>query len=80
MEKSEITAIIEKLLEEIEEEDIGISLLTTHFQNQEELDFFQKEDKERVIHILEKLAEDSKRHKNILEKIISHLGDIAREK
>ena len=66
--------IIDRLLGEIEEEDIGISLFTTFFQNEEELRFFKEGDRGRVLKILEKLSEDSKRHKGILGKIIGELG------
>ena len=74
MKKEETKEIIEKLLQEIEEEDIGISLFTTFFQNEEELRFFKENDREQVLKILQKLSEDSKQHKGILEKIISELG------
>lgn len=66
--------MIDKLLGEIEEEEVGISLLTTHYQNQEELAFFGREDRERVMMILKKLADDGHRHKRLLEKIITQLG------
>lgn len=68
-----IREIIEKLLGEIEEEDIGISLLTTHYSNQGELKFFKEDDRRRVMEVLEQLAEDSKRHKKILNTIVGHL-------
>ena len=74
MKKEEIQEIIERLLCEIEEEDIGISLFTTFFQNEEELRFFKDRDREQVLNILHKLSEDSKRHKGTLEKIIGELG------
>ena len=66
--------MIDKLLGEIEEEEVGISLLTTQYQNQEELSFFSPEDRERVMLILKKLSDDSHQHKRLLEKIITHLG------
>ena len=74
MKKEEIKEIIERLLQEIEEEDIGISLFTTFFQNEDELRFFKESDREQVLKILRKLSEDSKQHKGILEKIIAELG------
>ena len=74
MKKEEIKEIIERLLREIEEEDIGISLFSTFFQNEEELRFFKENDREQVLLILQKLSEDSKQHKSILEKIIAELG------
>ena len=79
MKTEEIREIIERLLQEIEEEDIGISLFSAFFQNEEELRFFKEEDRRRVLKILEKLSEDSRQHKNMLEKIISDLGKKAHE-
>ena len=76
--KEEIESIIEKLLLAIEEEDIGISLFTTHFQAEKELEFFLPPDRGQVKKILSKRSEDSKRHKKILEKIIAHLGRLSR--
>lgn len=74
MKKKEIKEIIESLLHEIEEEDIGISLFSTLYQNSSELDFFVEPDRERVLKTLKKLSDDSKQHKVILEKIITELG------
>jgi len=74
MKKEEIKEIINNLLHEIEEEDIGICLFSTFFHNEEELSFFREADRERVHKILEKLSSDSKHHKVLLEKIINHLG------
>ena len=68
--KEGIREIIDLLLAEIEEEDIGISLFSTFYQNEEELRFFKEEDRDRVLKILKKMSDDSKRHKQILEKII----------
>ena len=73
MKREEIKTIIEKLLADIEEEDIGISLFSTFYQNQDELHFFKEEDREQVAKILKKLSEDSKRHKTILAEVIQHL-------
>jgi len=70
---SRITEIIQKLLREIEEEEVGISLLSTHYQDGGELDFFKADDRERVVRILKRLAEDSGRHKQILIEIIGRL-------
>ena len=73
MKKDEIKELIEKLLTDIEEEDIGISLFSTFYQNQEELHFFKSDDREQVLKILKKLSDDSKRHKALLMKVIDHL-------
>lgn len=80
MNKPKIKAIIAKLLEEIEEEDVGISLLTTHYQDVHELSFFQEKDRPHIKQILEKLCQDSKHHKEILERIITLLGGIGNAK
>ena len=78
--KEEIKEIMEKLLGEIEEEDIGISLSSTFYQNQEDLLFFKAEDRERILKILKRLSDDSKRHKELLENIINALGEKLYEK
>lgn len=75
MERKDIIEIMDKLLTEIEEEDIGISLLATFCQNESELSFFKVDDCERVLKILRRLSDDSKRHKEMLEKIISAFGE-----
>lgn len=80
MKKEEIKGTIEKLLADIEEEDIGISLFSTFYQTGEELHFFKEEDRERVLKILKKLSDDSKRHKGILAKVIAHLEKKIHEK
>lgn len=74
MRKERIKEIIDKLLREIEEEDIGISLFSTFYQNHEDLDFFKDGDRDRVLQVLKKLSDDSKRHKGVLKKVIYHLG------
>ncbi len=74
MTKGEIKEIMKKLLKEIEEEDIGISLFSTFCESQEELAFFKEEDREWVVRILKRLSEDSKRHKAMLESLIDSLG------
>ena len=73
MRKKQVKEIIEKLLKEIEEEDIGISLFSTFYPMERELSFFSEADRERVLKILKKLSEDSRNHKKILEKIIANL-------
>ena len=74
MKREDVEAMIDTLLREVEEEDIGISLFSTFYQNQSDLAFFQPKDRIRVLNILKKLSEDSRRHKNILTQIINHLG------
>lgn len=74
MTKEKIRAMIDKLLGEIEEEEIGISLFTTHFSNEEELEFFSPTNRETVKKILTRVTEDSGRHKKLLEKIVGLLG------
>ena len=74
MKKEEVKEMINRLLQEVEEEDIGISLLSIFHQGVDELEFFKEDDRRRVVEILKKLSEDSRRHKVLIEKIINHLG------
>ena len=74
MRKAEIRGLIDRLMCEIEEEDIGISLFSTYCQGEDELAFFKKEDREHIVKIIKKLSDDSHRHKKILTGIIEHLG------
>ncbi len=78
--KKEIKELIDRLLSEIEEEDIGISLFSTFYQNESELDFFTKPDRDRTLVILKRLSDDSKRHKEMLENVITKLGKKIRGK
>jgi len=80
MQKKEMKQMIERLLEEMEEEDIGIGLLDLHCQDSGQLKFFSEPDSGHVKKILKKLSDDSKRHKKILERIITHLGKKYHEK
>jgi 1,4-dihydroxy-2-naphthoyl-CoA synthase len=70
-----IKEMIQKLLSEIEEEDIGISLLTTHYRDNAELAFFSEPDRGRVMEILHRLSEDSQRHKLLLGEVINCLTE-----
>ena len=74
MEKKEIKTFILKLVSEIEEEDIGISLFATFYQNEEELNFFSPTNRDRVLKVLKVVSEDSARHKKIIETIITEMG------
>lgn len=80
MKKEKIKEIIDNLLAEIEEEDIGMSLFSTCYQSETELLFFREEDRSRVRKILEKLSADCRRHKELLENIIAVLGEKVCEK
>lgn len=73
MKRKEVRKIVESLLSEMEEEDIGISLCTLFYQNEAELAFFSERDRERVLEILKILSEDSRKHKDMLQKIILEL-------
>ncbi len=74
MKKNLIKEIINKLLKEIEEEDVGIGLFSIFSESQEDLEFFKENDRERMLRMLQILSEDSRRHKTILDKIITNLG------
>ena len=75
MEPSQIRALIEKLLSEVEEEDIGISLLSRQYQNELEMSFFNLEDQQKISQILKKLSQDSERHKQMLQDLVGFLGE-----
>ncbi len=74
MNKEDIKRVIERLLHEVEEEDIGISLFSTYCQAEDELLFFKEEDRVRILKIFKRVSEDSQRHKKILMRVIEHLG------
>ena len=75
MESNQIRALIEKLLSEVEEEDIGISLLSRQYQNKLEMSFFNSEDQKKIVQILAKLSQDSERHKQMLQDLVDFLGE-----
>lgn len=75
MKSQKTKEIIERLLNEIEEEDVGICLFTTSYQNKEELSFFKDQDRKRILEIFKKVSEDSQRHKLMIKKIIAELGE-----
>ena len=80
MKKEDVHSVIEELLKEIEEEDIGISLFSTFYQIEEDLNFFKPETRKRVESILLTLVDDSKRHKTIIAKLIHLLEKKIHEK
>lgn len=71
--KEKINGWIKELLLCLEEEDIGVSLFTNHYQEQGELEFFSGEDRPLVVKQLKKLTRDSKRHKKFLRALIQIL-------
>ena len=73
MDKKEIKVFILRLVSEIEEEDIGISLFSTFYQNKDELSFFDSSHRDRVLKVLKTVSEDSVRHKKIIETIITEM-------
>lgn len=75
MDANKIRALIQKLLAEVEEEDISISLLSRQYQNEQELAFFSEVEREKVERALEQLVEDSLRHKKMLEDLIHFFGE-----
>ena len=80
MDKQKIREMIELLLHEIEEEDIGISLFTTFYKDDGELEFFRRGDRDKILKILKLLSDDSRRHKTFLAKVVSHLGGKCHER
>lgn len=75
MRKERAKEIKNKLMLEIEEEEIGISLYSALYPQKNDLRFFKNEDRERVAQILKRISDDSERHKVILEKIIMRIGE-----
>lgn len=75
MNSDQLRDLINRILTDVEEEDIGISLLSRHYQNQHELSFFNEEDRKIVFQILEKLSKDSEHHKNMLQELVEFLGE-----
>lgn len=73
--KKRIRALIKVLLSEVEEEDVGIGLFSIFAASAEDLSFFRQDDKERVLDILKILSDDSRRHKEMLDRIVNALGD-----
>lgn len=75
MKKPKLREMILKLFEGIEEEDISISLFVIYYQDKKELAFFSERDQAKAIQLLNRIAEDSRRHKEMLKKIIGILED-----
>lgn len=75
MEPGQIRLLINKILADVEEEDIGISLLSRQYQNSQELSLFSVEDQDKILRILERLSKDSERHKQMLQELVEFLGE-----
>lgn len=73
MRAKRIKEIMTRLMQEMEEEDIGASLVSTFYQTDKDLMFFSHTDRERVVHILKCIAEDSLRHKKMLFEALQFL-------
>lgn len=75
MDSDKIRALIKNILEDVEEEDVGVSLLSRQYQNREELSLFNEDDRQKVYQVLEKLSTDSERHKRMLYELVDFLGE-----
>ncbi len=75
MKPEQIRYLIKQILQDVEEEDIGISLLSRQYQNYSEISFFNETDRQTVFQILEKLSQDSERHKKMLLELVNFLGE-----
>ncbi len=75
MDSERIQRHIKHLLEEVEEEDVGINLFRLHCQCEDELEFFSASDRARVIKIFDRMMKDSEQHKKLLQTVIEHLGE-----
>lgn len=74
MDKVDLKQVVEKLLAQAENEEIGVNLLTTFYQRDEELAFFPPEEHRKVVRILKTLASDSKKHRRHLKHMIIRLS------
>ena len=59
-----------KLLQLLQEEEVDLYVLTMHYRNDGELAYFDEPDRRRVKHILDILIRDTKRHSEILQRIV----------
>ncbi len=68
---------VEKLLYELvkaeEEEDAGIYLLLMHFDHAQDAIPFTASQREKILHSLSILIEDSRKHQRLLQEVIAKL-------
>jgi len=53
----------------LQEEELGLYVLTMHYRNDGDLNYFPEADRRRIKSILDILIQDTKRHAELLKKI-----------
>lgn len=66
--------LIKKIICSLEDEETDIFLMTLYCMSSDEMDFFNGEDRGQVKRIFKKLAEDTRRHAELLKSMISVMG------
>ena len=51
-------------------EELDLNVLAMHYQNDADLNYFPETDRKRIRSILDVLIQDTKRHAEVLEKIV----------
>ena len=60
----------EKLALILNDEETDLYILTLHYRNKTDLDYFNPQDRKRIQHILDILIKDTKHHSELLEQTI----------
>ncbi len=60
----------EKLAQLLQEEEMDLYILTLHYRNDGDLNFFPEPDRKQVKKILDVLIHDTQKHSDILQSII----------
>lgn len=60
----------EKILASLDEEEVDLYVLTMYYQDHEDLNFFGAADQKRVKEIFGVLIQNTKKHRDILERIL----------
>lgn len=61
---------VRKIFRALEEEEEDLYVLTMHYLNSEDLNFFGEKDRVRIRKILETLIHDTKQHSDLLKLIL----------
>ena len=64
----------DKLAKLLQEEEVDLYVLTMHYQNDGDLNYFSEPDRQRVKDIFDILIEDTQRHAELLKKIVESEG------
>ncbi len=63
-------SIQDKLAHLLQEEEMDLFLLTLHYRNDGDLNFFPHEDRKRVRKILDHLIQDTQKHSDLIKSMI----------